>query len=226
MGSIHYFSTAFHSLSAALSAHFHPVVRQRCCSQGVQAGTPRRFFGTRLLCSIVFPSFWVLEVERMGSTLKAELLTMEPKLQPWLEHMVPAVLSLPVGLIWMEPPRKGRFCRGMRSSAPVSFSFFLARPGFWLGLGTADWTANSWSIQSRLLPCRNPPPRVLQAWLVDTHQHTDGDLACRPAFLCPLLAHLCPLAGFLVWIWWRFNERIDSVKCRLQVQSKRIVCSI
>lgn len=111
-------------------------------------------------------------------------------------------------------PRKSRICRGMRCSTAVSFSLFLARPGFSTGLGTADWTAGQ--FRADCCPA-GISLHVLPAWLVDTRKHTGGDLARRPASLCSLLVHLCPLAGFLVWIWWTGNKETDSLEWRVQV---------
>lgn len=48
---------------------------------------------------------------------------------------------------------------------------------------------------------------VLPAWLIDTHKHTVEAWLGVPHSFRSFLVHLCPLAGFLVWIWLTGNKR-------------------
>lgn len=136
MGSIHDFPLPFvcsllHHMGwqmwscKALSAHFHPVLRHWCCSQGVQAVTQRHLFGTWLfyLIPLVLSGGGRME----GTAFRGELLTMKPKLQPWLEHMVSPVLLEPVGLFWMEPLVKAGFV------AACGVARLCLSPSFWQG---------------------------------------------------------------------------------------------
>lgn len=199
----------------ALSAHFHPVLRHWCCSQGVQAvDTAPPLWDLAILFYSISFEWWG---SNGGDHTQRRITDDEAEASALIRTYG---LSSSPGACWPilnGTPRKSRLCRGMRCSTAVSFSLFLARPGFSSGLGTADWTAGQ--FRADCCPA-GISLRVLPAWLVDTHRHTGGDLAQRPASLCSLLVHLCPLAGFLVWIWWTGNKGTDSVEWRVQVQSR------
>lgn len=210
-----FLSAAPHGLTdVALRCFIHPVSLQWRRSQGVQAVTQRHLFGSRLFYFIPLVLSGGGRME--GDHTQRRITDGEAGASALIRTYGPS--SSP-GAAWPMlngTPRKSRLCRGMRCSTAVSFPLFLARPGFSSGLGTADWTAGQ--FRADCCPA-GISLHVLPAWLVDTHKHTGGDLARRPASLCSLLVHLCPLAGFLVWIWWTGNKGTDSLECRVQVQS-------
>lgn len=167
----------------ALSIHFHPVLHQRCCAQGAQTLTHHHLFDTRL--------FYFIRLVLNGggwkevTTLIGVSLLMKPKLQPWSEHMVSPVFLEPVGLFWMEPLVKTGFVAACHAAR------LCLSPSFWQGLasrrapGQQNERGTAGQFRADCCPA-GISLHVLPACLVDTHKHTEGDLARRPAFFCSL----------------------------------------